>query len=393
MISTKIVFDRHGRASGDMPATVDIRITIDRKTYYVGTGVRCTKNEWVAGAICNTPAADELNERIRIIYTKVVNITNELSKHGQKFSIAEVRRQVWNVADDMAKDNSLLEWIELQINHMPLAEGTLKHYRTVLTRLVEYKRIKSWHDLTVENIYMWDAWLHQLKVDGKPISDAAVYNYHKCLKSLLHRAVDFERIPNNPYDRLRGKIKRGDKESVEYLTEDEMQRFVDLVLPEGSKLQTAHDLFVFQMYTGLSYSDAMAFDRNDYMYDDASGTWRNNGTRIKTGTPYVSQLLPPVVDVLDRYGWQIPRIDNADYNHALKLLGEMAGIKAKMHSHLARHTFATFMLANGAKIENVSRMLGHTNITQTQRYAKVLAQSVHDDFDLIGRKLKTRSQS
>jgi site-specific recombinase XerD len=64
-----------------------------------------------------------------------------------------------------------------------------------------------------------------------------------------------------------------------------------------------------------------------------------------------------------------------------------------MHSHLARHTFATFMLANGAKIENVSRMLGHTNITQTQRYAKVLAQSVHDDFDRIGRKLKTRSQS
>jgi site-specific recombinase XerD len=32
-------------------------------------------------------------------------------------------------------------------------------------------------------------------------------------------------------------------------------------------------------------------------------------------------------------------------------------------------------------------MLGHTNITQTQRYAKVLAQSVHDDFELINNKL------
>jgi site-specific recombinase XerD len=38
------------------------------------------------------------------------------------------------------------------------------------------------------------------------------------------------------------------------------------------------------------------------------------------------------------------------------------------------------MLSSGARIENVSRMLGHTNITQTQRYAKVLAQSVHDDI-------------
>jgi site-specific recombinase XerD len=48
------------------------------------------------------------------------------------------------------------------------------------------------------------------------------------------------------------------------------------------------------------------------------------------------------------------------------------------------------MLSNGAKIENVSRMLGHTNITQTQRYAKVLAKDVHDDFDKVAKKLNKR---
>lgn len=37
--------------------------------------------------------------------------------------------------------------------------------------------------------------------------------------------------------------------------------------------------------------------------------------------------------------------------------------------------------------EFVSKMLGHTNITQTQRYAKVLAQSVHEDFDMIAEKM------
>jgi site-specific recombinase XerD len=47
------------------------------------------------------------------------------------------------------------------------------------------------------------------------------------------------------------------------------------------------------------------------------------------------------------------------------------------------------MLRNGAKIENVSRMLGHTNIRQTQRYAKVMAESVHEDFNRISEKLKT----
>lgn len=88
---------------------------------------------------------------------------------------------------------------------------------------------------------------------------------------------------------------------------------------------------------------------------------------------------------------KIPQMSNADYNFQLKELQKMTGIKTRLHSHLARHTFATFMLRNGAKIENVSRMLGHTNITQTQRYAKVLAQSVHDDFDMIAEKLGGKS--
>ena len=59
------------------------------------------------------------------------------------------------------------------------------------------------------------------------------------------------------------------------------------------------------------------------------------------------------------------------------------GLAKPIHSHMARHTFATFALRKGVKIENLSRMLGHTNITQTQRYAKVMAQSVHDDYDLL----------
>jgi site-specific recombinase XerD len=49
------------------------------------------------------------------------------------------------------------------------------------------------------------------------------------------------------------------------------------------------------------------------------------------------------------------------------------------------------MLRNGAKIENVSRMLGHTNIRQTQRYAKVMAESVHEEFYKVAEKLQNMS--
>jgi site-specific recombinase XerD len=85
------------------------------------------------------------------------------------------------------------------------------------------------------------------------------------------------------------------------------------------------------------------------------------------------------------------KIDNSDYNRALKALGASAGISIPLHSHLARHTFATFMLRNGVKIENLSKMLGHTNISRTQRYAKVLAQSVHEDFTKISNLIKQRN--
>ena len=87
---------------------------------------------------------------------------------------------------------------------------------------------------------------------------------------------------------------------------------------------------------------------------------------------------------------KVPQIDNSDYNHLLKLIGDIAGIDTRMHSHLGRHTFATYMLRNGTRFENVSKMLGHKNLTQTLRYAKVLAESVHEDYDKVANKLKNK---
>jgi site-specific recombinase XerD len=114
------------------------------------------------------------------------------------------------------------------------------------------------------------------------------------------------------------------------------------------------------------------------------------GQRVKTGVAYVSVLLPQAVEVLERYGMQVPKVNNVQYNESLKVIQRALGIRTRLHSHLARHTFATRALAMGVKIENVSAMLGHTNITQTQRYAKVLAQSVKDEFDMMAEKMKGR---
>jgi len=55
---------------------------------------------------------------------------------------------------------------------------------------------------------------------------------------------------------------------------------------------------------------------------------------------------------------------------------------------MARHTFATTVtLSNDVPIETVSNMLGHTKITTTQIYAKVLETKVSEDMARLDRKI------
>lgn len=386
MIKSAVIFDHRGRTKSGKEGPVEIRITNERKAYYVNTGVMVRRDEFVGGAVVDRPDSDELNERIRIVSAKVVAIINEFLAQDMPIDMAAVRRRIFTGA---GHGSNMLKWIEEQLPLLGHREGTMKHYNTLVMRLREYQLLANWQDLTVENLYKWDAWLHQLKGwDGKPISDGGVYNYHKCLKAMVQRAFRMGIIPSNPYDRMRGVFSRGDRETVEYLTEDEMQRIASLELVPGSQIDKARDLFVFQMWTGLAYSDAQSFDIRRYRMEDGVLTYV--GERAKTGVNYVSRLLPPAVAVLEKYGMQTPKIGNADYNHLLKGIGIAADIHTPLHSHMARHSFATYMLANDVSLDSVSVMLGHTNTVQTRRYAKTLAKTVKDDFDKIAEKMKNR---
>ena len=396
MITTKLIFDRRGWCKQKRKGIVEVRVTIDRKSIYISTGVQVHNKEWAAGRIVNRPDADVLNKRLAIIYEKVCESVNESIKLGIPIDTENMKKLVWMVVESQSDDQTFIKWVKEQIPMLGVSEGTSKHYFPLMDRLIEYGKMSKWQDVTVENVSNFDAWLHTVtkpmsdarkKKGEKPekLSDGGIYNYHKCLKALLNRAKSFRKIDTNPYEFLRGKFKRGDKENIKYLTDEEMRRFEAIILPANSGLDIAHDLFIFQMYTGLSFSDMQAFDFDEYKWDGSS--YRHVGSRIKTGCSYVSTLLPPVVKILCKYDGEVPKINNADYNKQLKALGLMAGIKTRLHSHLARHTFATWMLRNGASIENVSKMLGHTNITQTQRYAKVVAQSVHDEFDKVAAKM------
>ena len=396
MVTTDVIWNHRGRCNKAEEGPLELRVTIDRKAYYINTGIKCRKQDWKYGRIVNRYDSPELNERLYIITRALdAEVTRCVDAHIP-IDVTAMKKKAWDMSGCEAPE-SFLSWCEDQLPDLKVKSGTLKHYKTTLTRMRECAIIVKWSDLTVEKVLEFDKWLHTLKAPmtdaekkmgmrPRTLGDAAIYSYHKNLMGLIRRAMKLGRVEWSPYERLKGEFKRGVNENVEYLTEEEVAAFVNLHPIPGTMQAVSRDLFVFQLYTGLSYSDAQAFDIRNYKH--VNGKWLSNGSRIKTGVPYVSQLLPPAVEVLERYNWKVPKIGNGEYNQCLKSLGTAAGIQTRLHSHLARHTFATMMLRAGAKIENVSRMLGHAKITQTMVYAKVLAQSVHEDFDKLAATLK-----
>ena len=115
---------------------------------------------------------------------------------------------------------------------------------------------------------------------------------------------------------------------------------------------------------------------------------------MKTGTPSKIKLLDIPLSILRKYelkrdgNYLLPVMSNAKYNLYLKEIAELCGIQKNVTSHLARHTFATTVTyANGVSIESISKMLGHTKISTTQIYARIVDKIISDEMDKLARTL------
>jgi site-specific recombinase XerD len=397
MIKTAIIYNHRGRFSKDGTAPVEVRVTIARRAYYINTGVSVRPREWKFGQIVNRYNSDDLNERVRIMLQRVDKVVNErLEKEDEsEINFEDVRKMVFAPDSRRKRKDAedMLAWMKGEIENLGVRKGTAAHYRVSVAALVESGTMKRWSDLSVENVHKFDAWLHRIEKHrtdaevkaGKPveyISQATVRNYHKDIKALLGRALKFGLITANPYDRMKGEIKRGDVETVEFLTKNELARIEGLTLIDGSMLAAARDMFVFQAYTGMAYSDMQAFSMEKCRRD--GDRWLMAGQRVKTGVTYYVRLLPQVLAIVERYGGELPKMAVQVYNRNLKKIAAATGITKRLTSHVGRHTFATWALHEGVPIERVSKMLGHAKVTQTQRYAKVLAEDVFGEFEKLG---------
>ena len=185
-----------------------------------------------------------------------------------------------------------------------------------------------------------------------------------------------------------------------YLTREELSFIEDKVFAI-SRLEWVRDLFVFSCYTGLAYTDLMQL-RPSNLIIGIDGKYWIKTLRQKTDIPVNVPLLPKAMELLKKYqqhpkavvkGTLFPVISNQKLNSYLKEIADLVGINKDLTFHLARHTFATTVtLSNGVPIETVSKMLGHTKITTTQIYAKVIEKKVGEDMQLLENKLSIQLQ-
>lgn len=112
------------------------------------------------------------------------------------------------------------------------------------------------------------------------------------------------------------------------------------------------------------------------------------GSRIKTGSTFYTPILEPAMEVLQKYNYRLPRMSNQKLNDYLHLVESRACLNKKMTSHVARHTFATWVLSQDVPVEDLARMLGHKDVRTTQHYAKLLPSTIQRHAENLNRRFR-----
>ena len=171
------------------------------------------------------------------------------------------------------------------------------------------------------------------------------------------------------------------------LSRESFEKIRDVEIPVYRKSHMlARDLFLFACYTGVSYADVVSIT-NENLYTDENGALWLKYRRKKNEHRASVKLLPEALALINKYHSEdretlFPLLRWSNLRRHMKALAALAGIKDDLCYHQARHSFASLItLEAGVPIETISRMLGHSDISTTQVYARVSPKKLFEDMD------------
>ena len=185
------------------------------------------------------------------------------------------------------------------------------------------------------------------------------------------------------------KLPKENRKAPRALSREDFEKIRDLEIPASRVTHNiVRDLFLFACYTGVPYADAVSITGDNIYTDDNGALWLKY-MRKKNEHLGRLKLLPEAIALIEKYRSNerkelFPMIHHPNLRRHMKGLRDLSGIKTDLVYHMGRHTFGSLItLEAGVPIETISKMLGHTNLTTTQLYAKVTPKKLFDDMDIF----------
>ncbi|WP_353085083.1 site-specific integrase [Flavobacterium sp.] len=384
------------KLNGECP--IYAKVNYNRKTITLSTGRYINPDRWKFTDNLRKPVKIQnekvIKEYLEIFRIKIEKIYYDIQKKELDLTIEEFKAIILGKSP-VNKIPHIVELIDIHNEHFSKlvainerSKASLQKYERIKELIIQFnKKYYNCTDLPISKIngsYVFN-FENFLKFESNHngvigIKNNTIVKYFNNLKTILNYGIKMDIVDKNPFNKYDGKISVSD---ATFLTVEELQRIEQKTFTI-ERLDKVKDIFLFSCYTGYAPVDACKLTSENVIVDADNTSWIIT-TRQKTGTRSNVPVLPPVLRIIEKYKSKentlIPSISNQKMNAYLKEIADLVGITKNLTWYVARHTFATTVtLGNGVRLENVSSMLGHTVIKQTQHYAKVLDVNVMKDM-------------
>nr|WP_321413725.1 site-specific integrase [uncultured Allomuricauda sp.] len=391
---TVIFFTRKSRSIPNQ-LSVYVRITVDGQRAEISLKRNIPSKEWDSSRNRGRGGSQRiraLNAYLDRVYSNLLDCHKELLEENRVISSNAIKSRYLG-EDDNSK--TLRELIKYHNENMSivLKKGTMKNYYTtekylhrflVKKRKVNDVRLKQ---LNYAFVTDFEHFLRNYRDSKKNLllGNNGVMKHLERFKKMLNLAAKLEWMDKNPFNQFQLKYNKYDRQ---FLDEEELEQLESAEMG-NERLERIRDCFVFSCYTGLSYVDVKELNSDNIVKGIDGNHWIST-KREKTDKPVKVPLLPKAREILEKY-MQCPEMENKEgllpissnqkTNAYLKEIADSCDINKNLTFHVARHTFATtVMLSNGVPIETVSKLLGHTKLSTTQIYARVVESKISEDI-------------
>ena len=369
------------------------RITIGRSIAQFSCKLSCNPDLWnprESRMDGKSREAVEVNGRLENLLLSIQSAYQSLLARGCPFDATDVKEQFQGSVQTrcmlIERLDKLIKEKESHIG-IDIRKESMAGYHSTRIRLLEFIQKKyKLSDLAFSQLT--ENFIHEFQqyfLGECGFQESSFYNVATHLKTVCRLAYREGLADVLLFDKT--KISKGNKKLPKALDKEALEKLKALHLEDlEEEMETARDIFLFACYTGAAYCDLMELNKSHLVRDDEGCLWLKFN-RQKTGVPCRVKLLPQAIRLMEKLHSEerealLPFMRYATYQSYLKALRLRAGISFPFTTHTARHTFATLItLEQGVPIETVSKMLGHSNVSMTERYAKVTPRKLFEEFD------------